>query len=928
MTFIVGQRWVSHSEAQLGLGVVTEVAGRLVTITFPAAEEERTYAQDNAPLGRVAYREGDSIDTRNGQTIAIDRVDEQGGLLFYSGSNGDGEGLTVSELELADDLILTSPRQRLFSGQYDKNRHYKLRIRTLQEQARLGASEVRGLLGSRTSLLPHQVYIAQQVAQRQAPRVLLADEVGLGKTIEAGMIVHQQLITGRASRVLIVVPNTLVHQWLVEMLRRFNLHFSIFNEDRLAGYDEEQNPFEAEQLVLCSLDLFTKGGDALQQALATHWDLLVVDEAHHLHWSEGQSSVEYDAVEALASRSQGLLLLTATPEQVGVASHFARLRLLDPSRYYDLQAFIEEEDGYQPLNKLVQQLMAGDDALDEQMRGQLEAYLGEVSPQADKHALVKQLLDRHGTGRVLLRNTRAAVSGFPERVLHPYPLPCPELYNGTSGESALYPELQANPEQWISEDPRVAWLESFLKQIRPEKVLVICANASTATALEEYLHLRAGIRSAAFFEGLSIIERDRAAAYFADTEQGAQALVCSEIGSEGRNFQFAHHLVLLDLPLNPDLLEQRIGRLDRIGQRDTIHIHVPYLEGSAQQTLFRWYHEGIGLFEQNCAGAYSIYEHFENELLTQLGSAGGELDSLLQQTAEFTDNIRQQLREGRDPLLELNSCRPDVAAELIEQIEETEDSAHLLDYMEAVLDQYGVDHEFHSENARILRPTDHMLTGYFPGLKDEGLTVTFDREQALLREDMHFLSWEHPIVTEAMEMIAASELGNATLATIKLKGIKPGTLLLEAVFVPHASAPAGLQLERFLDTTPIRILVDANGKDLSAVLSHQQLNDISDGVKQKTGPQVLKQIRDNVEGLIDTAEQSVKPGLARRIEEARSNVELALGEELGRLEALRKVNPGIRQQEIDAWQQQLADSQAALDRVQLALQGVRVIVTT
>ena len=108
-------------------------------------------------------------------------------------------------------------------------------------------------------------------------------------------------------------------------------------------------------------------------------------------------------------------------------------------------------------------------------------------------------------------------------------------------------------------------------------------------AWKSYLQLKVGIRCAAFYEGLSIIERDRAAAYFADTEGGAQVLVCSEIGSEGRNFQFAHHLVLFDLPLNPDLLEQRIGRLDRIGQTEIINIHVPYLEQSAQAVLFNWF---------------------------------------------------------------------------------------------------------------------------------------------------------------------------------------------------------------------------------------------------------------------------------------------------------------------------------------------------
>ena len=105
--------------------------------------------------------------------------------------------------------------------------------------------------------------------------------------------------------------------------------------------------------------------------------------------------------------------------------------------------------------------------------------------------------------------------------------------------------------------------------------MLICSQAETAQALELYLRVNKGIRSSVFHEGLSLVNRDRSAAYFADEEEGAQILICSEIGSEGRNFQFAHHLILFDLPLNPDLLEQRIGRLDRIGQKHTIQIHIP-----------------------------------------------------------------------------------------------------------------------------------------------------------------------------------------------------------------------------------------------------------------------------------------------------------------------------------------------------------------
>lgn len=172
----------------------------------------------------------------------------------------------------------------------------------------------------------------------------------------------------------------------------------------------------------------------------------------------------------------------------------------------------------------------------------------------------------------------------------------------------------------------------YLTSHRSQKVLVICAKAATALQLEQVLREREGIRAAVFHEGMSIIERDRAAAWFAEEDTGAQVLLCSEIGSEGRNFQFASHMVMFDLPFNPDLLEQRIGRLDRIGQAHDIQIHVPYLEKTAQSVLVRWYHEGLDAFEHTCPTGRTIYDSVYNDLINYLASPD--------QTEGFDDLIK------------------------------------------------------------------------------------------------------------------------------------------------------------------------------------------------------------------------------------------------------------------------------------------------
>tara|TARA_R110002072_G_scaffold126719_2_gene263706 strand:+ start:28002 stop:30764 length:2763 start_codon:yes stop_codon:yes gene_type:complete len=920
MEYIIGQRWVSHADAKLGLGIVVDIDGRRITLAFPAVDEERTYAIENAPLTRLRFKTGDHISTNNNVDLLVQEVREQQGLLVYIGTDHHDEQLTVSELELDAFVQLTTPQQRLLNGHFDRHSEFALRVATFEHMDAMQRSPVRGLLGSRTSLLAHQVYIANEVGRRHAPRVLLADEVGLGKTIEAGMIIQQQLLTGRASRILILVPPSLLHQWLVEMLRRFNLHFSLFDSERLAEMPEG-NPFEAEQLVLCSLELFNDQPEVQAQALAAQWDLVAIDEAHHLHWSQDTVGEDYLFAERLAQQTAGLLLLTATPEQIGQASHFARLRLLDPSRFHDLATFQSEEQQYRKWSEMADSLESGE------IPSELPPGLDPKSPFA---ALIEQILDRHGTGRVLFRNTRSAVAGFPQRVLHQYPLAAPEQYTLAQVDlhERLYPEQSYIDDSWLSFDPRVLWLEQTLKQLRPAKVLIICANAATAVALEHHLHLRSGIRSCAFYEGLSIIERDRAAAYFADETNGAQTLVCSEIGSEGRNFQFAHHLILFDLPMNPDLLEQRIGRLDRIGQEHDVIIHVPYLEDTAQQTLLEWYDTGLNLFHDSCSAGFMIFQMFEERLLPQLEQRTDDFGSLLADSAAFTAKTRQELRDGRDKLLERNSCKPEIAMALIEEVIAIESEDSLESYLEALCEAYGVEQEFHSDQTLILRASEHMLTGHFPHLKEDGTTVTFSRAKALAREDMAFLTWEHPMILEAMDMVHSTELGNAALGTIKLKGVAPGTMLLEALYTVNCVAPRVLQVERFLPLSPMRLLIDARGKDLAELVPHQRLNQLIEKVKKPTALAIIKQVRNEVEAKMLLASAQAESQLENILTTAEQTMRADLGAEKDRLAALREVNPSIRQAELDHLDYRIEECAVHIQHANLQLQALRLIITT
>lgn len=971
--FVIGQRWISESEAELGLGIVLDLVNRRLTLSFPAAGERRTYAVDNAPISRVVYQVGEKVRHQDGTAIKITRVLEQQGCLLYFGLTKDKAELAIPEFELDSFVQFSTPRDRLFAGQIDKHTHFTLRYQTLNALHNHRQSAIFGLAGPRVQLLPHQLYIASEVAARHAPRVLLADEVGLGKTIEAGLILHQQLISGQVERALIVVPASLQHQWLVEMLRRFNLSFTLLDEARcqaLVGLDSveesidfiddfiddsereasNENPFETAQLILCSLDFLTKNPLRYQQALAANWDLLLVDEAHHLQWSPNKASAAYLCIEGLAKVAKGLLLLTATPEQLGVASHFARLRLLDPDRYYDLEKFISEQKSYESLNEVVQQLLAVRvDAAGEipaQLVQALTTYLP-ANTLSDLQQLaqdnlaraidqtINYLLDRHGTGRVLLRNTRNSVSGFPKRILHSHPIELSVEQRQAIISLPLIQQLRAEDywdkeaaQGWWLADPRVTWLSDWLKQSRRQKSLVICSDAETAQSLEEYLRLRKGLLTAVFHEGLNLIERDRAAAYFADLEEGAQVLVCSEIGSEGRNFQFANHLVMFDLPVNPDLLEQRIGRLDRIGQVNEVNIHVPYYVGTAQEKMLGWFHQGLNAFEKTCAIGQAVFSQFEDRLLPALADSDQvAFEQLLKETQEFSADLVAQLQKGRDCLLELNSCKPEQAAVLVDALTEKDDDPQLANYLEAVFDAFGVDSEDHGEHSLVLHPGDHMRVPHFPGLSENGMTVTFQRAQALSREDMHFLTWEHPLVRGAQELIALNEFGNTAFCTIKLPPLKPGTLLLEALFVLHCPAPAELQLFRYMPQSLLRVLMDNTGKDLSAVLGIEQFSKLLQKTPRNNAQEVVRHARPVLATMLQQAEEKTQKQQAELIAAAKSHVMDQINNELARMKALMQVNPNVRQSEIDYLQLRLNVSLEYLSQAKLRLDALRVVMT-
>ena len=924
-SFAPGQRWVSQTQPEFGLALILSADFSHVKVHFPAAGETLTYATRSAPLRRVAFEPGDTVRNQVGEEFHVVAVREDEGRLIYVDA-GENE---LPESELSDTLSVQKPEARILAGHIDDPWLWRLRQQALQNRHMARAHGARGLAGGRISLIPHQLYIANEVAGRFLPRVLLADEVGLGKTIEACLILHRLRINGRAQRILILVPDALVNQWFVELYRRFSLTFAIFDEDRAVAIEgqsgeeeagDQVNPFFDDQLVLCSTSWIANNPRRAEQVAAGKWDLAIVDEAHHLEWTPEESSPGYDAVAAIAKKTPGLLLLTATPEQLGREGHFARLRLLDPDRFSDLEAFITESEHYEEVSRLADRLRSREE-LREKDEALLVEKLGEEALASlkandtlqNRAEITAELVDLHGTGRVMFRNRRNVLKGFPERRAHLWPL------MAESSDSDGFAE-------------KVDWLANLLTDLPDEKFLLIGHSRELAEKIETALLERISATAALFHEDLTLLQRDRNAAWFAEPaeEGGARLLICSEIGSEGRNFQFAHHLVLFDLPDDPALLEQRIGRLDRIGQTADIHIHVPHLPGSPEELWARWYHEGVGAFEHTLHGSAAIYREFHDEVTALAESADweSELPELLERTRIFKEKVEKELEEGRDHLLEMSSFDPIVGEELVEQVEDLDMDWKLEKYMLRVFDHFGVTVEELREREYLLKPEHLFSSEVFIGLPEEGMSITFDRDTALAREELGFFTWDHPMVTSATHMLLASERGNA--AFVKVEGARKQALLLEVVCVLECIAPEKLHAERFLPPQPIQVLVDHDGNDQTdspeaALLGKGKATPGPDSwLREKAAP-----LRAMVPKILAAAEDIAEEKATALRKSAVNQMTERISVEISRLKKLRQLGHPVPNSEIrtatrerDALTKHLSEARLRVDSVRLVLAGV------
>jgi ATP-dependent helicase HepA len=936
--FVPGQRWISTAEPELGLGTVLRVEGRGVQVLFAKAGVLRPYAIDSAPLVRAEFRAGQRV-AGKGVAFLVERVEIKEELLIYR-----GEGRELHEGQLDDEQSVSQADDRLVGGRTDPVAQFELRLDGLRRRAEARRSPTWGLAASRIGLVPHQLRVAGIAASRRPPRVLLADEVGLGKTIEAGMILARQLAAGRASRVLVLLPDTLVYQWFVELLRRFNLSFAIYDEERCEALEQAGdagNPFDDEQLVIADFHFLEDHPKRAGQLVETDWDLLIVDEAHHLAWTPEAASPRYTLVEQLAAKTPGVILLTATPEQLGRSGHFARLRLLDPQRYHDLDVYLSEAERFQALSPIADRLQSGE-PLDDTQRAALRemfagdnsllALLEDATRPAAARELLDALIDRHGTGRAMFRNRRAGIGGFPRRVPEWQLIEADTL--DENARQTLLAEFHADIQQPApaleldyANDPRLDALVALLDAHPQDKFLLICRSQAKVLALEEALRTRTGAGIARFHEGLGIIQRDRNAAYFAQPD-GARLLLCSEIGSEGRNFQFAHRLVLWDLPLDPDLLEQRIGRLDRIGQAHDIAIHILAVEDSAQHVLARWYDEGVDAFRSSPADGRELLRRYGEPLVRlaeeharNADSRDQELDALIADTRATHEELAQLIRAGRDHLLELAASRDPHADELGQAFRREDVDPSRDAFVQRLFEAFGIHPEELGGQVLLLDP-QYLSTDALPGFAEGPLSATFSRDVALAREELPLLRIDHPLVMGALDLALSGEQGNA--AFMVDDALPARSALLQAVFLLECVADRALDAERFLPTLPLVVTIDTR-------LAERAGFEPSDAAVRKAAdrnievPRYRKFLAKLVPPMLEKAEAIASERAQQHIADALAQATATLDAELSRLRALREVNPSINPAEIATLATERSALLTALPQSRLRLDAVRFV---
>ena len=406
-----------------------------------------------------------------------------------------------------------------------------------------------------------------------------------------------------------------------------------------------------------------------------------------------------------------------------------------------------------------------------------------------------------------------------------------------------------------------------------------------------------------------------------DSPKGARVLLCSEIGSEGRNFQFAHHLILWDLPENPELVEQRIGRLDRIGQTETIHIHLPYTQNSAEEVWVQFYNQGVGIFNNPVPTAL-ILAHTFSEKLEELSQEFDPqaLQSLIPEISEAREILGEKLENGYLRLLARNSCKPGRSQVLTDQIQSCDTDHSFETFVVNLMEYVGLRVEDLGDRRYLFKPEfGHVDT--LPGLDAEGKMATFDRTDALNRDDIDFFTADHPLLRSALDSLLSSEKGNTVLSVYQ--GAEAPGIFLQVTFLVECIAPRSLHIDRYLPITPTTLWLDHTGEVISAPDLSETVLNLTPDTDQILGNSGIKRL---IKKMVKSGEAQMFEVTQGLVEEAGIAIDKELQSEISRLQNLARLNPSVDQSEIKNLQTHQFELEAALAETRFRLDSIHLAV--
>ena len=712
--FRVDDKLFHKFNPDLGPGRVERVDGRRIVVFFPAAETRLTLAADDYALRPMPLRAGQKarLDAE-GEPVLVDDVDGEAVRL--------ADGRVVAAPRLWPLAAPDDPVDRLGALQMDRAAAFRNRLDGILLSEIRQARGLGSFLGGRVAIFPHQLHVAERATASDPVRWLLADEVGLGKTIEACLILSRLLRADRADRALVVVPATLTVQWLGELYRKFHQTFVLLDRRRREDVAKEHgatfNPFEAHRHAIVALeDLVSEPGLAAK-ARSTGFDLLVVDEAHRLERGRGEAGSDaYLAVAPLTRVARHVLLLSATPLEADTHGFFRLLELLRPDAYTSEDEFLASLDRGEPLPPCTS------------------------------------------------ATRRTDIGGLMPRVPHFVDLREAPAAEGLAGDES------------DADDPRVAWVAARDATWREEgtaKTLVFVHERATLSALKARLESATRKRVAIFHEELTPERGDVEVAEFRRAD-GPSILVSTEAGGEGRNFEFCRRLVLFDLPADPAAVEQRIGRLDRINRTTPVEIVVFRPPVGFGRDLVALY-ERIGLFTSPLGGLERSLSAVEAGIdrARRLGKPL-PIEELAAEVARAAEARQRAVyhhlhRDGYAPEREAG-IRARIPADLDERMERfVLDAAEIFGFETA--ERAGV-------RTWYLEFGSDALVEHLPGVAGGSRWLgTFDRDEAVRKEELDFFASGHALVEGIFRELEDGARGRVALLSLEKTGVSAAGLL-------------------------------------------------------------------------------------------------------------------------------------------------------